>query len=95
MYLLPYPHRHALTIDSAFQQKYEDVNVDAVNIVFMRLESGEKIADFLSSRQPPEPGEIVGSAITGVAGTFEVLDVTERAFVSGYQICELKVKELA
>ena len=69
--------------------------LEVVHIYFVRLETGEKIAEYLSAKQPPETGTTIDRGTTGIDGKFEILAVNEKPFVVGYNICELRVKELA
>jgi hypothetical protein len=66
-----------------------------VNLFFIRLESGEKIAEYLSSGLPPAVGAIIDESMAEVGGTFEIINVTERPFAKVRKIFELTVRELS
>ncbi len=62
-------------------------------IVYVCLEDGMKIAEYESREPAPQVGSTIEGNTIGITGTFQIIRVSERPFVSGYRICELRVKE--
>jgi hypothetical protein len=58
----------------------------------VRLESGEKIAKYISRVAPPKPGEMINLTYLDHHGSYEVLAVTIQPFIEDFQLFILKVR---
>lgn len=66
--------------------------MEAINICYVRLETGENIAQYTSSGQSPPVGAILDLSFAGTTGIFEVQGVKVTHFIGHYQIILLTVR---
>jgi hypothetical protein len=66
--------------------------MNVINIYYVRLQTGENIAQYGSLDAPPKPGVILDLSPAGIDGLFEVLNVQEMPFIGNYKFVTVTVQ---